>query len=698
MKKKTIVLGLLFFNLLLIAFIFVDSFIIKSQKSIKEGKKQEIFTKPELVLNKDVPTQIYNTAKKNNLDIMVEYYNEKGNADYYYIYNNPSSWNLDVQGGIIKDGNVYSTKPENGELRIYGFFYKEMVERLLPYEKIYEIQDINLSSIVIWVDSKYAPIYEKMLGRMGYKKSYDKLELYPEHNSIKVFLAVMTLFFYLSVLIYIFSRNAEYAICYSEGFSGVDVLKQEIKELLVPSVFVSLSALITVLLILIIRYDLFSVFCFIKNNVLGLLLFFVVYIIIFALAVFHVYNKVGILDIKGKQLNRRLIVISSILKVVAMIIICVQVSEIIRISVGLNEDIKIYKDSQKMTSGITKIYISNGRLDNNTLYIAKRYLDFLEDTDDLFVAEFHSIDNIEEHSVPDEELRRLLSPEEYNERKIREKNTLYSATITKEYLDRNEIFLPDGNRLTKEHIDDDKINFLVPDGFNYSWIKNELEKEYGKNLNFIYYSKDNSFFSFNPDINKSTSGYEKNLMVEVVNPRLYRNLLDGDDGLFTNLVIDMLGNTYYIKNNNDSSAYEQIYEKLVKHDLTIEIVELTALDQVYYSNIKDSVMRMINNIIYTVIYCVCYLILLFYSINLLVENHLKEIVVKIREGYSFINICWLYIFLLAYQIPVLLLFSRKMFFNMWLSFAIVGLDVFLFILIAKRVINRKNLAKLDGVR
>ena len=129
MKKKTIVLGLLFFNLLLIAFIFVDSFIIKSQKSIKEGKKQEIFTKPELVLNKDVPTQIYNTAKKNNLDIMVEYYNEKGNADYYYIYNNPSSWNLDVQGGIIKDGNVYSTKPENGELRIYGFFYKEMVER-----------------------------------------------------------------------------------------------------------------------------------------------------------------------------------------------------------------------------------------------------------------------------------------------------------------------------------------------------------------------------------------------------------------------------------------------------------------------------------------------------------------------------------------------------------------------------------------
>lgn len=278
MKKKTIVLGLLFFNLLLMSFLLINSFIIESEKNIYRGKKQEIYTKPDTVLNKEVAEQIYNTANKYNLDLMLEYYNEKGNKDYYCICNNPASWKCELQGETFENKKIYSTKPENGELRIYGFFFKDTIERYLPYEKIFEINDINLSSITIWIESEYAPIYEKMLEKMGYQKSCEKFEYYDYQDENKKYLAVMTLFFFLAVIIYAFSRNAEYAICFSQGFSWLDILKQEIKDIFKSSIIVSFSSLSVVLVILIIKFDFFSVLIYLKKNIMLFGIFLICYI------------------------------------------------------------------------------------------------------------------------------------------------------------------------------------------------------------------------------------------------------------------------------------------------------------------------------------------------------------------------------------------------------------------------------------
>ena len=697
MKKKTIVLGLLFFNLLLMSFLLINSFIIESEKNIYRGKKQEIYTKPDTVLNKEVAEQIYNTANKYNLDLMLEYYNEKGNKDYYCICNNPASWKCELQGETFENKKIYSTKPENGELRIYGFFFKDTIERYLPYEKIFEINDINLSSITIWIESEYAPIYEKMLEKMGYQKSCEKFEYYDYQDENKKYLAVMTLFFFLAVIIYAFSRNAEYAICFSQGFSWLDILKQEIKDIFKSSIIVSFSSLSVVLVILIIKFDFFSVLIYLKKNIMLFGIFLICYIVIFSLAVLYVYNKIGILDIKGKSLNRKLIVISFFCKVVAMVLICNQVSKIVTLYKELQEDVIINKNAKKMTEGIAELFISGKRLNDCQLYIAEKYLDFLENTENVFVVKLPNLDNYQRESA-EEISRRLknLPPDVYKEVMQITEKLLDTGIITKGYLESNEILLPNKERLTKDDIDDDKFNFLVPEGYDYSWVAKDLKETYGDNINFIYYSKENTFFSFDPDINRSTNGYENNLMLEVVNPKLYKNMLDGNDGVNTSKVIDMLCNTYIrYDRTSDLSAYEQIYDKLNLYDLTIEVKETVVVDQIYYGRIKDDINNIIKMVIHIVLFGIAYYILLFYTINLFVNNHIKEITIKIKEGYSFINIFWIYIFILAYQLPIFILQNRHSSHFMIISIFIVILDIFLFCVLSNYIIKKMNLSKVE---
>ena len=125
-------------------------------------------------------------------------------------------------------------------------------------------------------------------------------------------------------------------------------------------------------------------------------------------------------------------------------------------------------------------------------------------------------------------------------------------------------------------------------------------------------------------------------MLEVVNPKLYKNMLDGNDGVNTSKVIDMLCNTYIrYDRTSDLSAYEQIYDKLNLYDLTIEVKETVVVDQIYYGRIKDDINNIIKMVIHIVLFGIAYYILLFYTINLFVNNHIKEITIKIKEGYSF---------------------------------------------------------------
>lgn len=124
MKKKTIVFGLLILNILIMTSILMASFSAQSEESLTKGKIKLTFLKPNSKSNKEALKQIYETANRYNIDLLLEYYNEKGELDYYYIYKTPESWQMDLQGGKLEEGIIYSTKPQRDEKKYMVFFMR----------------------------------------------------------------------------------------------------------------------------------------------------------------------------------------------------------------------------------------------------------------------------------------------------------------------------------------------------------------------------------------------------------------------------------------------------------------------------------------------------------------------------------------------------------------------------------------------
>ncbi len=700
MKKKTIVFGLLILNILIMTSILMSSFSVQSEESLTKGKIKLTFLKPNSKSNKEALKQIYETANRYNIDLLLEYYNEKGELDYYYIYKTPESWQMDLQGGKLEEGIIYSTKPQRDERKIYGIFYETYTERLVPFEKISEIKDINLSTVSIWIPSKYKTIYSQLLTKMGYEESNRQGGVvYDENINLKILLAVMTLFFLLSVVIYSFSRNSEYSICKTQGYSPFDILRMEYKEIIIPSIMIIgiESLCITVFLSSIYNLGTAGVF-FLKNGSYYILLY-GIFFVIFSLAVIYVYSIVGILDIKGKNLNRFLIGISAVLKLLALVIICINLSQITIQVKELFKDIEMYSNSKKMFDGIADLHFSNGTRDigSNEKYIAERFLDFLENTDDVFVMELAYQYDFE---PSDEEMKKIMSPEEYSKYLKEKEDWIDSGKISVGYLNINEIYLPDGRRLTSDMIDVKKNNFLVPEGYDYSEGKEQFKKYFNMDANFIYYDSDSKFYAFDPTLARRTLGVEDRLYLEIINPDWYRQRMITDpEAEEEGSVTEMMGWTYFTYDkDSELSAYEQIYDSVNKYDLTPNMFEASAVSQIFYEGLYGNIKYSIGLITNSIIYIISYLILLFYAISLLINNHTREIIIKIREGYSFINIFWLHIFLLAYQVPVLILASIRWNINIWIALSAIVVDILLFILMSNRIVKKKNLAKLEAIK
>lgn len=675
MKKKTIVYGLLIFNIIIMTFILSFSFSIQSEESLTKGKKNLLYMKPDSITNKIVASQIYETANKYNIDLMLEYYNEKGSRDYYYIYKSPDSWQMSLQGGKLKEGTIYSTRPDDDENRIYGIFYESYAERLVPFEKIDEIKDINFSTVSIWIPSKYEPIYRQMLNKMGYEESNKRGgAVYDDSMDLKMLLFSMTLFFLLSVIIYAFSRNSEYAILKSEGYSPLDILKMEYKGALVPSLIILFAESILITAVMTFKYNLGTVGTFLIKYGKYYILFYLTYFVIFSFAVIYVYGKVGISDIKGRSLKRILIIISVAFKLLILALICNQLSQIMVQVKELTKDMEMYSISKKRCDGIAQLHAMTETrdIDSNEKYIAERFLDFLDETDKAFILDLP--ENMEEEDV------------------------INSGTISIGYLNVNEIYLPDGRRLTPDMIDKTKNNYLVPEGYDYTEAKEQLKKYLNIDANFIYYDKDCKFYAYYPSIARNTNGVEQTLFLEIINTDWYRKDIVQND-YEASYLVQFMDNVYFTYDvNSELSAYEQIYDSLNKNDLTLNMPEAISVSHVFYEALYGNIQYSIKLLIYSIIYIISYVILLFYAVTLLVDNHLREIMVKIREGYSFINIFWLYIFLLAYQIPVLILVSIRDYINIGIGLSAVAVDIILLILIAKHIVKRKNLAKLEAVK
>ena len=700
MKKKTIVFGLLILNILIMTSILMSSFSVQSEESLTKGKTKLTFLKPNSKSNKEALDQIYETANRYNIDLLFEYYNEKGEKNYYYIYKNPESWQMCLQGGELKDGTIYSTKPQQKEKTIYGIFYETYTERLVPFEKISEIKDINLSTLSIWIPSKYESIYRQLLTKMGYEESNRQGGVvYDESINLKILLVVMTLFFLLSVVIYSFSRNSEYSICKTQGYSSFDILRMEYRELMLPSIMIiGIECLcITVFLSSIYNLGTAGVF-FLKNGKYYILLYGILFVI-FSLAVIYVYSIVGILDIKGKKLNGILIGASAVFKLLALVIICINLSQITIQVKELFKDIEMYSNSKKMFDGIADLQFSDGsrEIDGNKKYIAERFLDFLENTDDVFVMELAYQYDFE---PSDEEMKKIMSPEEYSKYLKEKEDWIDSGKISVGYLNINEIYLPDGRRLTSDMIDVKKNNFLVPEGYDYSEGKEQFKKYFNMDANFIYYDSDSKFYAFDPTLARRTLGVEDRLYLEIVNPDWYRQRMITDpERKEEDSVIEMMGWTYFTYDkDSELSAYEQIYDSVNKYDLTPNMFEASAVSQIFYEGLYGNIKYSIGLITNSIIYIISYLILLFYAISLLINNHTREIIIKIREGYSFINIFWLHVFLLAYQVPVLILVSIRWNINIWIALFAIVVDILLFILMSKHIVKKKNLAKLEAIK
>ncbi|HOH58952.1 MAG TPA: hypothetical protein PLQ22_02955 [Bacilli bacterium] len=668
MNKRTIMFCIFTVNLLL----FLSYNIIKFSTYPNEqiGLNKECFTVscPDEIEREEYIDILYTISNGISADIMLIHLND----DYTYDFYRTDSDNKFIELEDIDDpSGSYATHPANGEKKINGFITKDNGFRILPMITL-KSSDMDLSVQELMVNSEDAKgIIDELLKYGMIIDAERGVSIENDFSSLYLVIIIFMIFLVISEIIYAFSRSNEMIILKTMGFRNNDIVRKECKSTFFFFFIIFIIVILINVIIFSMIFDLKSSLLFLKKISVKSIIYIVSAIAIFGLSILLVSSQCNIRNSKGMKFNRELFYITAGFKSFFLIVLAILITR------SASDSLKLYNMFQN-TELIINTYSDyactelNTRLEDPMDYpdkYASKFLEFyrnMNTDNNLVIADFGSLNNIEETK----------------------ENNIPQVTINSNYIDlTNNIFGVDGIPLDSSMLKKEKINFLVPDGYDVSKLtKINISEE---DLNYIYYSSDSRFFTFSNEINISEGGYCCNVIAEIYDPEFEYN--HTSSLTFTAFMSSFLSNSMFFKYDlqNQKSAYEQIYPVLNKTEIDKIMFSANSVEELFNENLKQFKNNFVFEFIQLIIVCGSFIILVIYTTELYYRNYAKDIALKVINGYCFIEIFFNRMIFKAILLP-LLIFLRSVSFPVAL-FCVLSEQI-IFVICVRKNIKRSTVS------
>ena len=424
------------------------------------------------------------------------------------------------------------------------------------------------------------------------------------------------------------------------GYSGKDILTDELKNNILQLVILPLLSVLISFIVLSVVFDINSAALFIRFMSVRLILLIGGAFAVFSLSVILFSMRCSAEHIKGFSRNKELFTATVIFK---SIVITVTAFSLTGVLGSALQTFKMYRTTKASIESIEDYSATelNTFIEDPVTECDKyapMLLDFyrkMHDSRDLLIASMRDID---------------VEPEG---------GYVIGAgygVINDNYINfTKDVYTTDGNKLTSDLLKEGVYNFLVPEGYDISHIISNMEGYIApESLNFITYSKNSKFFTFNNGTCIDSNGYCSNVVLEVFDPELYYTAESSKT--FAALMSSYYSNSMFFKYDNTSelTAYEQI----------LPVLEETGIDGITVTSVPvriqfaKSLNMLRNSLIYLVIQSLIFLcsfiILLVYSTELYYQNNAKDIALKNITGYSFTELFGKRMLLKTVILPIML--------------------------------------------
>lgn len=684
MSRKTLMYSIFAVNIIIfivygyLRFSSLTSDAIYDKKNIITIKKSDSMTDEKFV---DV---LCNTSEKLSADIALEYLSE----DYTYTYYRTSvdqnffKLNTEVGTSVTNEGTVFSSLPNGSEKKIYGFIRKSNEITISPIRNVLDEREVNLSVGRYLIDSHKVNDYINELQLSGIEcETAIGLAVEMDFSSLYMLICMFVFFGAISVVFYTFSESRDIAVKKSMGYTNLKMCFDKFKRSCIVFGVELLVILLITFIVFSIIYDVTSTILFVKYLVPTVLTLCFVEIGVLVCCYIYVSTRCNVRHIKGMTRDRELFAVSMVAKTVILVAMVSSVSYLVT---SVSDIYRVYnatKNTVELVQGYAATEI-NVRLEEPENYIDRYrqyFIDFyklLDENNNVILANLEGID---------EQIYEGENPYVYN-----------SGEINDNYIDFSQnIIAPNGERITSAWLVKDKINVLIPEGYDTTKYSQLLCNRYRNedikidDINYIEYDRSSRFFTFDNETCMEQNGYCNEVLlyvydfefnVEHFHPeRVFRELYS----YFTNSI--------YYKYNTDSklTAFEQIQPAINQCGLEKVMISSPTVEKEFYGNLKKYEEQLIFEVVQFVIFAFAFVVMLVYTSELYYRNNAKNISVKLTHGYSFTGIFGNRMILKAAILPIMFMISENIGISPVVAIVCVCLELVIFGILMK-LHSRKN--------
>lgn len=555
-------------------------------ENIENGKQKIVITKDKNQTNSEFLQTLEKAMSEQKLDIMYRYMETDGDDLKYYFY------------------RTYKTNT---------FIDKESAN-ILPCITFYDLEEAgryDLATGIFYADKSQCDKTVNAIQDMGYTVTLDNSLEISGKMSIPVFTAIPIVLVVMSMIFYTLSIGKKTMLRKMEGYTTLDILKDEINKLLpMYAVITILSESVTIASVLY-NYN-NALIAFFKYQAYYLLLGTATVLagMVLSCIVIHKQNKAAY--IKGKVPKKGMYVLSMAVMIIFIIFIDFFMTIAIR-------NVKSYYQTSKTAHFMAEkvngyvtvpIYENNASSDG----LEDNYMQFYKNT----VNDFKGV-LIDSGNYKYDITTGKTMCEEYGEDFI---------TINENYLKINPAYDSTGKEISlsdiaKENIIDVLIPFSKPgEKEKYSDL---IENGYNAKANFIEYdSKKTKIYSYNAAAGDGAYGQIDSPVIIVINEQS----LTGD------YVLSYCStDSYFLKTATDK-PYEELKPILKETGIIAVTPQTPYISANYTSELahQKSMLKLYGS--QTLFLSVGIIFLIVFSSMLYCENYRKAIANKLIEGYS----------------------------------------------------------------
>lgn len=643
MKKKRIMCGLIVFNVIIMLVYGLLCFMNFPSEKINNGKRLVSIDQTELTDRDTIADALCNASEKLKIDIALEYITENYTIDYFRTTNDSSFFDISTEEGLpVSEDKIFSSHPENDEVKIYGFFIKSTDFRILPFNELRSRNDIDLSLSKYLVNEADLETLTAELEQNGIIVSSEVgTTVSKDMAQYKLLIGMFILFMVIAEVFYVFSRSKEYGIRRSMGFSSMNILADELKDSIFQLFIIPLAVILIAFIALSAVFGIASAAAFMKFTFISLALLLCGGAAAFSLSVIILALRCGAAHIKGYSKNKELFTSTIVFKSIVIVLTAFSLTSLLSSAVTAYKTYRTTKSSVKSIEDYSATELNTFREDPITENekFSPRFLDFynrMHDEYGLIIANLEYIDEEYPGGSP------LI---------------LNTGVVNDNYIDfTKDVYAPDGSKITSADLKSGFYNFLVPENYDTSIHSSYFADIYpADKINYIRYSADSRFFTFHNETCVDDNGYCSNVILEVFDPELSHE--NDSCKTFTAFMSSYYSNSMFFRydRNSELTAYEQILPILTETGIDAVTVTSVPVSTQFIKSLITLRNNMIYFIIQSVIFICSFLILLVYSTELYYQNNSKDIALKNISGYSFIEIFGTRIILKTFLLPVMIL-------------------------------------------